>query len=322
MSDMNMIKFDVKLGSEKFGEEIDKGGGCALTQFAKNRSRAHAIKTIKNNPNIPITYDDGEFRAMSPAEMQRLERAELYENHVKLVQQENREKVIEMASNQFEEDEMVSGEPADQDKIRRILGYAGDVSDEEIQVLWAKILAGEIKNPGAFSFRALQTLCNLSKEEALKFIKLSRYAFIVDAEYCFLPHDDYLFDEKLITFSDLILMDECGLISSMQYHLNPKITKDQRKIFIRSNKVVGHISSDIGRSFKIGTYKYTNSGHELFRVICPQSDYEYGIQYLKWLKKENMGFKVTAQEISKINNDGSLYCESLRDILMSITTTR
>lgn len=49
---------------------------------------------------------------------------------------------------------------------------AKDSSDEEIQVLWGKILAGEIAHHGKFYKRTLSILKNLESEEAKHFVEL------------------------------------------------------------------------------------------------------------------------------------------------------
>jgi len=48
----------------------------------------------------------------------------------------------------------------------RFFEDAGNISDEKMQEIWAKVLAGEIKQPGSFSLRTLEVLRNLSSDEA------------------------------------------------------------------------------------------------------------------------------------------------------------
>jgi len=58
------------------------------------------------------------------------------------------------------------------DWYMRFYEGAGFISDEKLQSLWAKVLAGEIQDPGKFSLRALDTLRNMSQKEASLFQKL------------------------------------------------------------------------------------------------------------------------------------------------------
>lgn len=57
------------------------------------------------------------------------------------------------------------GEP-DPDWIERFIELAEDTSNKHIQKLWAKILAGEVINPGSFSYKSLITLKHITPKEA------------------------------------------------------------------------------------------------------------------------------------------------------------
>ena len=61
--------------------------------------------------------------------------------------QRNIVSVIQEASQQLEDKEVPDQEP-DHDWTSRFFNHIQDVSDEEIQILWAKILAGEVESKG------------------------------------------------------------------------------------------------------------------------------------------------------------------------------
>lgn len=56
--------------------------------------------------------------------------------------------------------------------------YAGKVSSSELQDLWGRILAGEVKQPGSYSMRTLEFLKGLSKSEAILISKVARFVVI------------------------------------------------------------------------------------------------------------------------------------------------
>ena len=60
----------------------------------------------------------------------------------------------------------------DKDWFTRYFNIVQDISNEDIQDLWAKLLAGEIKQPGSFSYRTLETLKNMTTDEAELFTKI------------------------------------------------------------------------------------------------------------------------------------------------------
>lgn len=70
-------------------------------------------------------------------------------------------------------DECVSDE-FDIDWYIRFFEGAGNVSQEDMQRLWAKMLAGEIRKPGSISLRALRTIADMSAREAYALEAASR----------------------------------------------------------------------------------------------------------------------------------------------------
>ena len=69
-------------------------------------------------------------------------------------------------------DKEVPDQEPDHDWTARFFNYIQDVSSEEMQSLWAKVLAGEIERPGSVSIRGLSILRNLDHATANLFQKL------------------------------------------------------------------------------------------------------------------------------------------------------
>ena len=66
----------------------------------------------------------------------------------------------------------------DPDWMARFIDCAKDVSDSEMQLLWSKILSGELNKPNSISVMALETLRNMSKSDAETFHKLANFTVI------------------------------------------------------------------------------------------------------------------------------------------------
>ena len=66
-------------------------------------------------------------------------------------------------------DNDVPDQEPDHDWTARFFNYIQDVSSEEMQLLWAKVLAGQIEQPGSISIRALSILRNLDNATAKLF---------------------------------------------------------------------------------------------------------------------------------------------------------
>ncbi|WP_421977874.1 DUF2806 domain-containing protein [Roseivirga seohaensis] len=89
----------------------------------------------------------------------------------------NRKAILEKAIYQlgdktFSED---TNEQIDEDWLSRFAKIANDVSKEEVQLILAKILAGEISKPGSFSLMTLKVLERLDKSTADQFDLFSSY---------------------------------------------------------------------------------------------------------------------------------------------------
>ena len=67
------------------------------------------------------------------------------------------------------EDKEVQDHEVDHDWTARFFNDVQDVSSEEMQRLWAKILAGEVQRPGRTSFKSMNILKGLDKNTAILF---------------------------------------------------------------------------------------------------------------------------------------------------------
>lgn len=104
------------------------------------------------------------------------------------------------------------------------------VHDDEMQTLWAKILAGEANNPGTYSKRSVNSVADIDKRDAELFTGLCRYVCefkfmhaninkiefvpVIFDEYLLPTRPGYLSDNPTyhIRTSDLDHLDNIGLI--------------------------------------------------------------------------------------------------------------
>ena len=90
-----------------------------------------------------------------------LRRAAERVRHQEEQRQTNLEAIIDAAA--AGTPESVSAEQVDETWANRFFSAAADVSQEQMQAVWGKILAAEVASPGSYSLRALETLRNMSK---------------------------------------------------------------------------------------------------------------------------------------------------------------
>jgi hypothetical protein len=84
----------------------------------------------------------------------------------------------------------VSDEPVDEDWVQKWMQGIEDVSNERMQIIWSKILAGETGKPGSFSQKTLSIMKTIDEPAANLFTKLCRFAWQLSDEkpQFFVPH--------------------------------------------------------------------------------------------------------------------------------------
>lgn len=135
--------------------------------------------------------------------------ARLWNQEIK--RQENLEEIIEKSIPNLPES--VSEIPVDEDWRTRFFNKAQDVSSEQMQEVWAKILADETAKPWNISLRTLDLLSNVSQSEAKAFWTL--ITLITSNSFIFkLNWFDY--SKYGVTFNDLLNLEHAGLISMIE----------------------------------------------------------------------------------------------------------
>ena len=168
------------------------------------------------------------------------------------------------------------------------------VSDEEMQSIWARILAGEANAPGTFSKRSVIFMESLDKQDAILFTKLCAFNWIFgDIQPLIADPTAEIYSKNGITFSDLKHLDTIGLISfqSIAYQRSgfPQTTVAVYKNAAYTFK----FSKKKDNILNLGNVILTNIGRELASICVPETVAgfdEYVIE--EWKKK---GVKITKQ---------------------------
>ncbi len=192
-------------------------------------------------------------------------------------------------------------ENVDEDWLHRWQDFAGEVAAEDMQYLWGRLLAGEVKRPGSFSLRTLDMLRSISKEDAEKIARLAPYHISGDVLY----RDDIL-DKHGIVFSLLIEMQELGMLSGVD-------STGMRKYFnTQKNGVFSHLLTckgtallieheDESKSLKLPCYKFTIVGQQIMELCEEDINEEYLLSLADTIMKK--GFVVKLAKCKSISAD-------------------
>lgn len=203
--------------------------------------------------------------------------------------QDNITSVVGQAAAQLGEGEVENNEP-DHDWTARFFNDVQDVSSEEMQSLWAKILAGEVERPGNTSIRTLGILKNLDQATSRLFRKFCSACIFLNADSktisdARLPSlGGNAADNSLraygLDFDVLNILNEHGLIISdynswCDYRVSiefqagepprpvrlPFRFQDRYWVLIPTNE------RDSNMEFRLSGVALTRSGRELLRVL-------------------------------------------------------
>ena len=175
-------------------------------------------------------------------------------------------------------DREVQDHEVDHDWTARFFNDVQDVSSEEMQRLWAKVLAGEVDRPGQFSLRTLDTLHNMSVGEAKLFAEACNY---VAAERMILYTDDMHVMHNNLHFGNILKLAELGLIMWSPNLTHTRHWNDpDRMTFHKGHLAFQGLPGALSMT-RLPIVRLTTVGRELFGLTEPQSDID--MLYLKLL---------------------------------------
>lgn len=194
---------------------------------------------------------------------------------------------------------------------------SGNISDKEMQILWAKILAGEIEKPSSYSLRTLDVLRNISKEEAERFAKICNSAIKIESAQYAIPADHDYISKNDINYSDILMLEEIGLINSDS---NVRISNDlevntEYILYVYGSLIVRAIVSE-KRELSLRVFLFTNVGNELATLIDRESNEENFLNLCKKLRDSNPGILITVHRIIPSQNEDIIYED--KDLLGSM----
>ena len=231
-------------------------------------------KALRENSDVIVTYDKGNIIANAPEFEDFVKRTEYRLACQELRKQYNIESVIGNAYIELETKENVSENPVDKDWLNSFFDSVANISNNQMQIIWGKLLAGEIEKPGTFSIRTLDTLRKLTQTEAELFSSLFPYILRCwgDAEKTF--YDYFIPEDALskinVTYSKIILLREANLMSSndmisVGFSILPN---DREKIDCLDSKIEFTNLSDQKINISAIAYILTEVGKALYNVLC------------------------------------------------------
>ena len=231
-----------------------------------------------------------------------------------LREQVNLDMISQRAASEIQDDDNSIGQtPPEEtddtisdDWLNTFEAEARQKSTEEMQALFGKILAGEIRKPGTFSMRTVKILGSLDQNVATHFARLSSMCIsthFVDARVCSLGGNagSNALQEYGLNFATLNLLNEHGLVISdynSWWEFTPCVAlpgSGQQALCIpfsyqgRHWVLIPKSNRELGKKLRIEGVALTRTGRELLKIVKVEPVDNYTENLAKFLEKRGLG---------------------------------
>lgn len=282
-------------------------------------AHAKAISAIAEaerlNPDTGV-HTQVEGLTVSNLDPQSVEYRARVRNECSIIKRQvNLENVLKYAEEEINQKSFVSPEPVAQDWTNRFIGIVEEVSDEDIQRVWAKILAGEVETPNSYSKRTLEVLANMSRKEAAVFEKVAPYILCLEDDYYLIDCTEIDSDFNLPKTSDILILQDAMIINSSLISIHAK-TQEEEKAFFYTKEYASRLvpCGDGQGGGYVRAYKLTNAGKELLSIIQTDSDLKSMKMLFNYISGWITHAKISLHKISRWKEDGNVTIDT-RDLL-------
>lgn len=228
-----------------------------------------------------------------------IQKKDLYKRaeHRRLVEeaghQKNMENVTAKALTQLKED--ADPNAVEDDWIANFFDKSRIISDNDMQTLWARVLAGEANAPGTYSKRTVNFLSDMDKRDAELFSTLCGFVWLVEDHLwpLVLKVEAKIYSDQGITFNSLEHLDSIGLIRFAD--VGEYIEENLPRIFEAHYCGTSFVLKipDYTNSLRIGYAQFTRIGKELVPISgsCPVDGFRDYVKemWAEYSPKENFG---------------------------------
>lgn len=318
-------------------EVISQGIGAVSQPYliCKNaEARAYEIRVISaalaevaDNHTLPVIYKNGEIELWQKPDDHTLilesrkidERSNLRLDYQERKKQANIESVTSIAAVELANDDSVPDEKPDEDWTTRFFSSVQDVSSEQMQNLWGRILAGEIRRPGTYSLRTLDFVRNLSKTEAELVAMIGKLA-VQSGGVAFVDvHDKtWLETNRSVVAGHQFQLAELDVLYPSDLAVCTFRNESVEEcIFFSGERLLIVKRGGITSEMQIPVWKFTTVGQELLPLVPSNIDDEYLENLGRFFIQRNG--KAFIASITHRHTNGQVEYQIIREILVEPT---
>ena len=172
------------------------------------------------------------------------------------------------------------------------------VSDDDMQKLWSRVLAGEANSPGAFSRRTVNLLADLDKADAELFIRLCSFGWMI-GDIVPLVYDTRgdVYNRHGIDFATLGLLESLGFVQFNDTTEFARLQLPKKVTVLYYDKPVElTFPQDAENELNLGKVLLTRAGQELAPVCGSQPvDGFFDFVYDRWANQSLVSKRETEQ---------------------------
>ena len=208
--------------------------------------------------------------------------------------------------------------------LERFMDSAGFVSEEELQLIWAKVLSKEFEKPGSTPPSVIRILSEITPKYAQAFQKICsmrRTLVVVDSngdafiekDDIMIPYDD---NNKIqlasmgLSFETLHELDTIGLIKFQSSGVF-RYGLPETGIFTYINGVTKEIAEYRKDDFPAGSALLTSAGKCLEKIIQPEVIPNYESMEKQYMLGKCVTFKESPEYNISENDDGTISVEKI-----------
>ena len=181
-------------------------------------------------------------------------------------------------------------EELEEDWIAHFFDRCDKVSNEQMQSLWSKLLAGEATNPGTYSKRTIDFISTMDKADADLFTKFCQFVWMIgDATPLIFDEQADVYNKQGINFGTLKHLDSIGLISFESTTGYRRFGLPKRAvIFYFGLPTLAEFAKDNDNEIQVGKVILTQAGRELVSICGASRNQEFYEYTVDKLSKQNI----------------------------------
>ena len=254
-------------------------------------------------PNaVGVLYEPRRIRARAEAEAEAEKIKALSGIELTSIQQRGIERLVNQEARKQENIERITAKAAvelpysaktddlEEDWIAHFFDRCDKVSNEQMQSLWSRLLAGEATNPGTYSKRTVDFIATMDKADADLFTKFCQFVWVVgDVTPLIFDEQEGIYNNQGINFSSLKHLDSIGLISfeSTSGYRKLRLPK-KAMIFYYGLPTLAEFVKEDDNEMQVGKVLLTQAGKELVKICGAQKNQEFYEYAIRKLSKQNI----------------------------------